>query len=144
MAPKSKATAQKQQPEQQVVDLTDLTAAEEIQVAEDIAPQGKAVTFEAGDEVDEFDVGDLGDIAEEDGVDEEDVDDEDEDEGDEDDDDDDEDEGDELTVAVGQLAQLFMTEDGEAITDVLGGIRDALDKQNKILYRGLQLLEQRR
>lgn len=62
------------------------------------------------------------------------------------DDDDHEDEGDhedELLAVVGQLTQLMMTEQGEAITDVLGGIREALDKQNKILYRGLQLLEQR-
>lgn len=75
-----------------------------------------------------------------------------EDEHDHDDDDDDADldeadlgtdDEDELTVAVGQLTQLMMTEDGEAITDVLNGIRDALDKQNKILYRGLQVLEAR-
>lgn len=48
---------------------------------------------------------------------------------------------DELATAVGQLTQLMMTEEGEAISDVLHGIRDAIDKQNKILYRGLQLLE---
>lgn len=52
-------------------------------------------------------------------------------------------EDDELVATVGQLGQLLMTDDGEAITDVLAGIRDALDKQNKILYRGLQLLEKR-
>lgn len=46
-----------------------------------------------------------------------------------------------VVTAVGQLTQLMMTEEGEAITDVLNGIRDALDKQNKIFYRGLQLLE---
>lgn len=51
---------------------------------------------------------------------------------------------DELAATVGQLGQLLMTDEGEAITDVLAGIRDALDKQNKILYRGLQLLESRR
>lgn len=50
---------------------------------------------------------------------------------------------DELTTAIGQLTQLMMTEEGEAITDVILGVREALDKQNKILYRGLQLLEQR-
>jgi hypothetical protein len=49
----------------------------------------------------------------------------------------------ELVTAVGQLTQLMMTEEGEAVTDVLNGIRDALTKQNKILYRGLQLLESR-
>lgn len=52
-------------------------------------------------------------------------------------------EDDALTTAVGQLTQLMMTEAGEAITDVLSGIREALDKQNKIMYRGLQLLEAR-
>lgn len=41
------------------------------------------------------------------------------------------------------LGQLLMTEDGEAITDVLASIRDVLDKQNRVLYRGLQLLEAR-
>lgn len=69
------------------------------------------------------------------------------DEEDDDDDDDEEDEYEdqaELTTAVGQLAQLLMTEEGEAITDVLSGLRDAIDKQNKILFRGLQLLERRR
>lgn len=50
---------------------------------------------------------------------------------------------DDITTAVGQLTQLMMTEDGEAITDVLQGVRESLEKQNKILYRGLQLLEQR-
>lgn len=43
--------------------------------------------------------------------------------------------------AVGQVAQLLMTEEGEAVADVMRGILDAIDKQNKILYRGLQLLE---
>lgn len=57
--------------------------------------------------------------------------------------DDDDDEEDALTTAVGQLTQLMMTEEGEAITDVLNGIRDSIEKQNKILYRGLQLLEAR-
>lgn len=67
-----------------------------------------------------------------------------EDEGYEDDHEDlEDDEDDALTTAVGQLTQLMMTEDGEAITDVLNGIRDSIEKQNKILYRGLQLLEAR-
>lgn len=59
------------------------------------------------------------------------------DEGEEDEDDDD------LALAVGQLTQLMMTEEGEAITDVLAGVREAIDKLNKIMYRGLQLLETR-
>lgn len=65
---------------------------------------------------------------------------------DEDDEDEDDEDGeyDVLTTAVGQLAQLLMTEEGEAITDVLSGLRDAIDKQNKILYRGVQLLERQR
>ena len=54
-----------------------------------------------------------------------------------------EEEDDALTTAVGQLTQLMMTDEGEAITDVLNGIRDSIEKQNKIMYRGLQLLEAR-
>jgi hypothetical protein len=46
-----------------------------------------------------------------------------------------------LAAAVGQLTQLLMTEEGEAMTDVLAGMRDSLDKLNRILFRGLQLLE---
>lgn len=80
----------------------------------------------------------LGDGEEEDDLDEEEEDDEEDDEeGDEYDDE----FHDGLTTVVGQLTQLFMTDEGEAITDVLSAIRDSLDKQNKILYRGLQLLE---
>ena len=45
---------------------------------------------------------------------------------------------DESAAAIEQLTQLLMTDKGEPIADVLAGIRDALDKQNKILYRGLQ------
>lgn len=68
--------------------------------------------------------------------------DDDEAEGDDDEDfDQDMDHEDDLTTAVGQLTQLMMTEEGEAITDVLLGLRDAVEKQNKIMYRGLQLLE---
>lgn len=59
-------------------------------------------------------------------------------------DDEDDDYGDELAAAVNQIGQLLVTEDGEAVSDVLRGILDALDKQNKILYRGLQLLETKR
>lgn len=66
--------------------------------------------------------------------------------GEEDDEDDDDDEeggfDDELTTIVGQLTQLMVTNEGEAITDVLSGIREALDKQNRVLYRGLTLLEE--
>ena len=51
---------------------------------------------------------------------------------------------DDLVCAVTQVGQLLVTEDGEAVADVLRGLVDALDKQNKILYRGLQLLEARR
>ncbi len=79
----------------------------------------------------------LGDGEEEDDLDEEEDDEEDDEEGDEYDDE----FHDGLTTVVGQLTQLFMTDEGEAITDVLSAIRDSLDKQNKILYRGLQLLE---
>ncbi len=36
---------------------------------------------------------------------------------------------------MAQLAQLLVTEEGEPVADVLRGIRDALDKHNKILYK---------
>ncbi len=49
-----------------------------------------------------------------------------------------------LAGAVASVGQLLMTEEGEAVADILRGILDALDKQNKILFRGLQLLESRR
>lgn len=42
-----------------------------------------------------------------------------------------------------QISQLLITEDGEAVSDVLQGVRDALVKQNKILFRLCTLLEQR-
>lgn len=54
------------------------------------------------------------------------------------DEDDEEGFADESAAAIEQLTQLLMTDKGEPIADVLAGIRDALDKQNKILYRGLQ------
>ena len=40
-----------------------------------------------------------------------------------------------------QISQLLLTEDGEAVADVLQGIRDALDKQNKILFKLAGILE---
>lgn len=79
--------------------------------------------------------GDEGDEGDEDYIDDEDDEDEDDVEFDEEGDEDD------LASAIGQVAQLLVTEDGEAVGDVLRGILDAIDKQNKILYRGLQLLE---
>ncbi len=60
---------------------------------------------------------------------------------DDDEEDDDDDEEDDLTAAVSQLSQLLVTEDGEALADIMRGILDALDKHNKIMYRGLQVLE---
>lgn len=91
-------------------------------VAESSAPQEPVVTFLMGEPaLDPLDGGE---------------------EDDEEDDDDDE-MHDELVGVVGQMGQLLMTDEGEAITDVLAGIRDALDKQNKILFRGLTLLERR-
>lgn len=114
-------------------EITEIEAAEEI---EEVAPQrapreGATVTFVLDDDQ----AGHADDDRDEDDEDEED-----------DDDGFDEDmdgHDDELTTAVGQLTQLMMTEEGEAITDVLRGLREAVEKQNKILYRGLQLLESR-
>lgn len=59
------------------------------------------------------------------------------------DDDEDDEEGhdDELVTAVAQLTQLLMTEDGEALGDVLHGIRESIEKQNKILYHAVKLFE---
>ena len=126
--------APKKSTKKTVVDVADPAAAAEVPggspeeplieevVAESAAPEPSVVTFMMG--------GPLG----EDDEPREDEDDEEE---------DDEEEGDELVGVVGQMGQLLMTDEGEAITDVLAGIRDALDKQNKILYRGLQLLERR-
>lgn len=57
--------------------------------------------------------------------------------------DDDEVEEDDLADVVRHLGALLTTEEGEAITDVLKGIHETLDKQTKILYQGLKLLEAR-
>lgn len=40
-----------------------------------------------------------------------------------------------------QLTQVLVTEDGVPIVDVLQGIQDALDKQNKILYKLVSVIE---
>lgn len=40
-----------------------------------------------------------------------------------------------------QLTQLFVTEAGTPIVDVLQGISEALDKQNKILYKLVSVVE---
>lgn len=45
------------------------------------------------------------------------------------------DDEDEEYYDLAQLAQLLVTEDGEPIADVLSGVRDALDKHNKILFK---------
>ena len=42
-----------------------------------------------------------------------------------------------------QLTQLFLTEDGVPIADILQGIREALEKQSKILFKISNILEQR-
>lgn len=42
-----------------------------------------------------------------------------------------------------QLSQLLVTEDGTPLIDVIVGVRDALDKQNKIMFRLLGVLEER-
>lgn len=38
------------------------------------------------------------------------------------------------------VLSVLTTEDGESITNVLQGLRDAMDKQNKILYKISTLL----
>ena len=42
---------------------------------------------------------------------------------------------------LAQLSQLLVTEEGEPLADVLSGIRDALDKHNKILFKLVGVLE---
>ena len=54
---------------------------------------------------------------------------------DEDEDDDCDDEIDDDAQMSGLLYSLLTTEDDESITNVLKGIRDGIDKQNKILYK---------
>lgn len=54
---------------------------------------------------------------------------------DEDDDCDDEIDDDADAQMSGLLYSLLTTEDDESITNVLKGIRDGIDKQNKILYK---------
>jgi hypothetical protein len=43
-----------------------------------------------------------------------------------------------------QLCQLMMSEDGTPIADILLGIRDALERHNKILYKAVTVLEARK
>ena len=54
---------------------------------------------------------------------------------DDDEDDDCDDEIDDDAQMSGLLYSLLTTEDDESITNVLKGIRDGIDKQNKILYK---------
>ena len=54
---------------------------------------------------------------------------------DEDEDDDCDDEIDDDAQMSGLLYSLLTTEDDESITNVLKGIRDGIDNQNKILYK---------
>ena len=42
-----------------------------------------------------------------------------------------------------QLTQLLVTEDGTPLVDVLAGIQQTLDKQNKILFKLVSLLDAR-
>lgn len=114
---------------------------EEVVVPEPSAAP-RTVTFVLGEDADD----EILDGAEEDDhddIDEEDIEDEEADEEEDAEEDFDDLEDDALTTAVGQLTQLMMTEEGEAITDVLSGLRESIEKQNKILYRGLQVLEAR-
>lgn len=53
----------------------------------------------------------------------------------------DDEEDDELFDPAHQLTQLLVTEAGVPIVDVLQGIQDALDKQNKILYKLVSVAE---
>lgn len=140
MAPKSKKASAASAAVVVDVDVAEPAPAEP-EVLEEIVPEPtqprrqapQQVTFVLDDQLGRgIAEGDEGDEGDDDYIDDEDEDDvEFDEEGDEDD----------LASAIGQVAQLLVTEDGEAVGDVLRGILDAIDKQNKILYRGLQLLE---
>ena len=62
---------------------------------------------------------------------------------DEDEDDEDSEDGEEYDPTE-QLCQLMMSEDGTPIADILLGIRDALERHNKILYKAVTVLEARK
>ena len=47
----------------------------------------------------------------------------------------------ELFDPMQQLSQFLVTESGVPIVDVLQGIQEALDKQNKILYKLVSVVE---
>ena len=55
--------------------------------------------------------------------------------------DDDEDDEDMEFDPISQLAQLLVTEEGQPVADIMVGIKDALDKHNKILFKISTLLE---
>jgi hypothetical protein len=58
------------------------------------------------------------------------------------DDDDEDDDDDEMEFdPISQLAQLLVTEEGQPVADIMVGIKDALDKHNKILFKISTLLE---
>lgn len=46
-----------------------------------------------------------------------------------------------LVDGLAQIAQLFVTEDGTPIADVIVGVRDALEKLNKVVFKAVQLME---
>lgn len=62
------------------------------------------------------------------------------------DDDDDEDEDlesfeEDMFDPMQQLTQLLVTEDGVPLVDVLQGIRESIDKQNKILFKLVSVID---
>jgi hypothetical protein len=63
--------------------------------------------------------------------------------GEDDEDDEDSEDGEEYDPTE-QLCQLMMSEDGTPIADILLGIRDALERHNKILYKAVTVLEARK
>ena len=46
-----------------------------------------------------------------------------------------------LVDGLAQIAQLFVTEDGTPIADVIVGVRDALEKLNKVVFKAVQLMK---
>jgi protein subunit release factor A len=62
----------------------------------------------------------------------------------EDDDEEMDDDSEEDYDAVEQLCQLMVAEDGTPVADIMLGIRDALERHNKILYKAVTVLESRK
>lgn len=92
-----------------------------------MAPKSAAI-------IEEIETIEVPDVAEEEFVDDENAEEESDEGSSEYTDDDEDDDGLEFDP-ISQLAQLLVTEEGQPVADILVGIKDALDKHNKILFK---------